>query len=98
MAGYARSKRMNVEQDVRQLWHERNPHCAGVRGRALYFALFQAWAWLLLIQCGGGGIPMDIVTYGIYPHRDSFEAALEALRAAGFRNSDISAILPERDR
>ena len=28
----------------------------------------------------------------------SFEAALDALRAAGFRNSDVSAILPERDR
>jgi hypothetical protein len=40
----------------------------------------------------------DIVAYGIYPDRTSFERALEALRAANFRNSDISAILPERDR
>jgi len=40
----------------------------------------------------------DIVAYGIYPDRDSFERALEVLRAAGFRNSDISAILPDRDR
>lgn len=40
----------------------------------------------------------DIVAYGIYPDRASFERALEALRAAEFRNSDISAILPERDR
>jgi hypothetical protein len=40
----------------------------------------------------------DIVTYGIYPDRASFERALETLRAAGFRNSDISAILPERDQ
>ena len=40
----------------------------------------------------------DIVAYGIYPDRTSFENALEALRAAGFRNSDVSAILPERDR
>ena len=39
----------------------------------------------------------DLVAYAIFPHRDSFEAALEALRDAGFRNSDISAILPERD-
>ena len=39
----------------------------------------------------------DIVAYGIYPDRTAFERALEALRAAGFRNSDISAILPERD-
>lgn len=40
----------------------------------------------------------DIVAYGVYPDRPSFERALEALRAAGFRNSDISAILPERDQ
>jgi hypothetical protein len=40
----------------------------------------------------------DMVAYGVFPDRPSFEAALEALRAAGFRNSDISAILPERDR
>lgn len=40
----------------------------------------------------------DIVAYGIYPDRVSFERALDALRAAEFRNSDISAILPERDR
>ena len=40
----------------------------------------------------------DIVAYGIYPDRASFESALEALRAAQFRNSDISAILPDRDR
>src|SRR6188474_2315875 len=39
----------------------------------------------------------DLVTYGIYPDRASFERALEALRAAGFRNSDVSAILPDRD-
>jgi hypothetical protein len=39
----------------------------------------------------------DIVAYGIYPDRVAFERALEALRAAGFRNSDISAILPDRD-
>jgi len=39
----------------------------------------------------------DIVAYGIYPNREAFDRSLEALRAAGFRNSDISAILPERD-
>jgi hypothetical protein len=39
----------------------------------------------------------DFVAYGIYPNRTAFERALEALRAAGFRNSDISAILPDRD-
>jgi hypothetical protein len=40
----------------------------------------------------------DLVAYGLYPDRASFEHALEALRAAEFRNSDISAILPDRDR
>src|SRR5690242_21160591 len=40
----------------------------------------------------------DMVAFGIYPDRASFESALEALRAAEFRNSDISAILPDRDR
>jgi hypothetical protein len=40
----------------------------------------------------------DIVAYGIYADRTSFDAALEALRAAGFRNSDISAIVPNRDQ
>ena len=39
----------------------------------------------------------DLVAFGIYPERAAFERALESLRAAGFRNSDISAILPERD-
>jgi hypothetical protein len=43
-------------------------------------------------------VATDYVAYGIYPDRTSFENALEGLRAAGFRNSDISAILPERDR
>jgi hypothetical protein len=40
----------------------------------------------------------DLVAYAIYQDRASFEAALEALRVAGFRNSDISAIIPERDQ
>src|SRR6187551_563070 len=40
----------------------------------------------------------DFVAYALFPDRDHFDAALEALRAAGFRNSDISAIIPERDR
>lgn len=40
----------------------------------------------------------DYVAYGIYPDRASFDSALEALRAANFRSSDISAILPDRDR
>lgn len=40
----------------------------------------------------------DIVAYGIYNDRTSFESALQALKAAEFRNSDVSVILPERDR
>ena len=40
----------------------------------------------------------DMVAYGIYPDRVSFERALEALRVAGFRNSDVSAILPDAIR
>ena len=39
----------------------------------------------------------DLVAYGIFPDRASFDNALGALRAAEFRNSDISAILPDRD-
>src|SRR6188474_680878 len=39
----------------------------------------------------------DMVAYGIYPDRESFERALDAIRTAGFRNSDVSAILPDRD-
>lgn len=40
----------------------------------------------------------DIVAYGIYPDQTTFERALEALKNANFRNSDISAIFPDRDR
>src|SRR5262245_59594430 len=40
----------------------------------------------------------DLVAHSIYPDRESFERAVEGLRAAGFRNSDISVVLPERDR
>jgi len=39
----------------------------------------------------------DLVAYGLFPDRASFDNALGALRAAEFRNSDISAILPDRD-
>jgi hypothetical protein len=40
----------------------------------------------------------DLVAYAVFADRGRFEAALEDLRNAGFRNSDISAIIPERDR
>ena len=39
----------------------------------------------------------DLVAYGLFPDRASFDNALGALRAAEFRNSDVSAILPDRD-
>lgn len=39
----------------------------------------------------------DIVAYGIYPNRETFDRAVDTLRGAGFRNSDISALLPDRD-
>jgi hypothetical protein len=40
----------------------------------------------------------DLATFGIYPDAASFEAGIDALRTAGFRASDISAVFPERDR
>jgi hypothetical protein len=40
----------------------------------------------------------DKVVFGIYPDQTTFESGIEALRAADFRASDISAVLPERDR
>jgi hypothetical protein len=33
--------------------------------------------------------------FGIYPHRASVESGVEALKAAGFSNSDISVLFPE---
>lgn len=40
----------------------------------------------------------DIAAFGIYDDRVALETGLEALRAAGFRASDVSAVLPERDK
>jgi hypothetical protein len=39
----------------------------------------------------------DRVTFGIYPDHTSFDLGIRTLRDAGFRASDISAVLPERD-
>ena len=40
----------------------------------------------------------DLVVYAVFSERAHFETALQALRDAGFRNSDVSVIIPERDR
>jgi hypothetical protein len=40
----------------------------------------------------------DKVVFGIYPDSTAFETGIDALRSAEFRASDISAVMPERDR
>jgi hypothetical protein len=40
----------------------------------------------------------DMVAFGLYDDRASFEAALDELKRSGFRSSDVSVVLPERDR
>ena len=37
----------------------------------------------------------NTAVFGIYPNRTSVESAVDALKAAGFRNSDISVLFPE---
>jgi len=37
----------------------------------------------------------NVVTFGIYPYYSSVEHAVEALRAAGFRNTNISVLFPK---
>ena len=37
----------------------------------------------------------NTAVFGIYPNRANAEEAVDALRKAGFRNSDVSALLPE---
>ena len=37
----------------------------------------------------------NIAVYGIYPNRPMVEKAVEELKAAGFRNADISVLFPE---
>ena len=37
----------------------------------------------------------NIAVYGIYPNRLAVEKAVDQLRAAGFRNSDISVLFPQ---
>jgi hypothetical protein len=40
----------------------------------------------------------DMAAFGVYNDRISLESGIDALRAAGFRNSDVSVVLPERDK
>src|ERR1700739_2647436 len=37
----------------------------------------------------------NTAVFGIYPNYASVESAVDALRAAGFRNTDISVLFPE---
>jgi hypothetical protein len=37
----------------------------------------------------------NTAAFGIYPNRVSVEEAIDALKAAGFRDADISALFPE---
>jgi hypothetical protein len=39
----------------------------------------------------------DIATFAVFPDRTAFDTAIDALRMAGFRPTDISAVLPDRD-
>ena len=38
----------------------------------------------------------NTAVFGIYPNRTSVESAVDALKAAGFRNTDISVLFPEK--
>src|SRR6266542_3418494 len=37
----------------------------------------------------------DIAVFGLYPTRTELEGAVEALRSAGFRGTDISILMPQ---
>jgi hypothetical protein len=39
----------------------------------------------------------NISAFGIYPDRDTVNDAVESLKAAGFRNADISVLFPENE-
>src|SRR5512135_3684167 len=38
----------------------------------------------------------NTAVFGIYPNRTSVDDAVEALKAAGFRNTDISVLFPDK--
>ena len=40
-------------------------------------------------------VTKNIAVYGIYPRRPMLERAVQELKDAGFRNEDISVLLPE---
>ena len=37
----------------------------------------------------------DIAAFGLFPDRESLERAINLLRGAGFRNSDVSVLMQE---
>jgi hypothetical protein len=39
----------------------------------------------------------DIAAFGLYPDRASLETGIDALRANGFRSTDISVVIPDSD-
>jgi uncharacterized protein YbjT (DUF2867 family) len=39
----------------------------------------------------------NISAFGIYPDRDTVNDAVDSLKAAGFRNADISVLFPENE-
>jgi hypothetical protein len=44
-----------------------------------------------------GHVAHDIAAFGLYRSREALESAVEAFRAAGFRNSDVSVLIPRGD-
>jgi hypothetical protein len=39
----------------------------------------------------------NIAVFGIYPHQTSVESGVNALKAAGFSNNDISVLFPNKE-
>jgi hypothetical protein len=39
----------------------------------------------------------NTAVFGIYPHQKSVESGVNALKAAGFSNNDISVLFPNRE-
>jgi hypothetical protein len=89
--------RTKVRAARAQVNDKRVPACG--RGKTRHGCCFSDGLLRLSTSVKGAAtMAKEFVAYGLYPNRESFESAVEALRAAEFRNSDISAVLPERDR